>query len=55
MKLPDNRSDSVKLICSTNITISCVECPLFKPCQPVVRDSKEAFDIRMNTAAEELK
>ena len=51
--MQDNRSKKVKSICDANINTGCREaCPLSKPCTGVAGDTKEAFDIRMNAAAE---
>ncbi len=55
--MEDRRSIKVLEICEkfTNKEIPCAMCPLQKPCAPILQDSKEAYDNRMNAAAEELK
>lgn len=50
----DRRSIKALEICQENIKVDCDYCPLRQPCKPIPGDSKEAFDIRMNAAAEEL-
>ena len=54
--MKDNRSVKVKDICSANIGTGCSKvCPLAEACKSKPGDTKAAFDIRINEAAEKLE
>lgn len=53
--MQDNRTPKVKAICAQHVDAGCRKtCPLADPCKTKPGDTKEAFDERMNKAADDL-